>query len=110
MDSKGKYKIDLLKVFKILFSAYPKKLTFHLRFQSLHLKLFFYLNLKFYIRYSKISTKTYKIMPVKHTLTKEIHKETKRGTTGCGTSLKDRPSQWVYTRNKITCEKIGCRN
>ncbi|WP_176223689.1 hypothetical protein [Marivirga sericea] len=49
-------------------------------------------------------------MPVKHTLTKEIHKETKRGTTGCGTSLKDRPSQWVYTRNKITCEKIGCRN
>jgi hypothetical protein len=49
-------------------------------------------------------------MPVKHTPTKEVHKETKRGITGCGTSTKDRPSQWVYTRNKITCEKNGCRN
>ncbi|SMG13754.1 hypothetical protein SAMN05661096_00626 [Marivirga sericea] len=49
-------------------------------------------------------------MPVKHTLTKEIHKETKSGTTGCSTSIKEYPSQWVYTRNKITCEKSGCRN
>ncbi|WP_340153388.1 hypothetical protein [uncultured Marivirga sp.] len=49
-------------------------------------------------------------MPVKHTPTQQIHKGTKGETTGCEINTNDHPSQWVYTRNKITCEKIGCRN
>jgi hypothetical protein len=49
-------------------------------------------------------------MAVKHTPTKEVHKGTKGGKTGCGFDTRESPSHWVSTSEKITCTKNGCKN
>lgn len=46
-------------------------------------------------------------MAVKHTPTKIVHKG---GTTGCGFDTKKAPHHWVDSREKITCDKDGCKN
>lgn len=49
-------------------------------------------------------------MAVKHTPTKEVHKGTKGGKTGCGFDTREHPSHWVSSSEKITCAKNGCKN
>ena len=49
-------------------------------------------------------------MAVKHVSTSEVHSGTKGGTTGCGFDTRDNPIHWVSTREKITCDKNGCKN
>ncbi|HNP19440.1 MAG TPA: hypothetical protein PKL31_13465 [Fulvivirga sp.] len=48
-------------------------------------------------------------MAVKHIPTKEVHRGTEGGTTGCGFNTKDNPDHWVNSNEKITCSKNGCR-
>ena len=49
-------------------------------------------------------------MAVEHTPTEIVHRGTKGGKTGCGVDTKEKPSHWVSTHKKITCEKNGCKN
>lgn len=49
-------------------------------------------------------------MAIKHKPTGEVHLGTKGGITGCGFNTNDQPSHWVTTRDKITCNKNGCKN
>ncbi|CAM1341128.1 hypothetical protein [Tenacibaculum aestuarii] len=49
-------------------------------------------------------------MAVKHTETKEIHKGSKGGVTGCGFDTTVNPENWVNTSESITCDKDGCKN
>lgn len=49
-------------------------------------------------------------MPVKHTLTNEVHKGQKGGTTACGTNTNVQSDHWVNSNEKITCAKNGCKN
>ncbi|MEG0614888.1 MAG: hypothetical protein RR540_03955 [Oscillospiraceae bacterium] len=30
--------------------------------------------------------------------------------TGCGAKIDDNPQDWVYTIEKVTCDKNGCKN
>jgi len=49
-------------------------------------------------------------MAIKHTPTKEVHKGTKGGKTGCGFDTTEHSDHWVNSSEKITCDKNGCRN
>ncbi|MBI9011563.1 MAG: hypothetical protein JEZ08_04975 [Clostridiales bacterium] len=49
-------------------------------------------------------------MPVKHIATGEIHKGDEGERTGCGFNTNDVPSQWINTKEKITCRKKGCKS
>ena len=49
-------------------------------------------------------------MAVKHTPTGIVHSGTKGGKTGCGFDTQDKPSHWVSTTERITCDKDGCKN
>ena len=49
-------------------------------------------------------------MAVRHEPTKEIHKGTKGGRTGCGFNTQENPEHWTNTNGKITCAKNGCKN
>ena len=49
-------------------------------------------------------------MAVKHTPTGIIHSGSKGGTTGCGFDIKEHADHWVSTREKINCDKNGCKN
>ncbi len=49
-------------------------------------------------------------MAVKHTPTKEVHRGTKGGTTGCGFDTRVNATHWVNSNEKTTCSKNGCKN
>lgn len=49
-------------------------------------------------------------MTVKHLPTGIVHSGTKGGTTGCGFNTNKKPSHWVNSNSKITCDKNGCKN
>ena len=49
-------------------------------------------------------------MTVKHVPTSEVHSGTVGGTTGCGVDTTVKPTHWVSTADKITCDKNGCKN
>lgn len=48
-------------------------------------------------------------MPVKHLPTGEVHKGQKGGKTNCGFDTNEKPSHWINSSAKITCEKFGCK-
>ncbi len=47
-------------------------------------------------------------MPVRNLITKEIHRGSKGGRTGCGYNTNIHPEHWVNVSGKITCTKNGC--
>lgn len=49
-------------------------------------------------------------MAVKHTPTGIIYRGSKDGRTGCGVDINVKPSHWVNTSSRVTCQKNGRKN
>lgn len=48
-------------------------------------------------------------MAVKHKPTGIVHSGIKGGVTGCGVNTNNHPDHWAISKNKITCDKNGCK-
>ncbi len=59
---------------------------------------------------NSINDKPNILMAVKHIPTGEVHRGYKGRTTGCGFDTKVQPSHWEKTTEKVTCDRIGCKN